>query len=161
MARYRCIAVLALAVCLAGCAARTKTVTDLPPGVTQQQVQAWDTAVANLDKLSQAVTTVRVTLMDLNKQGIFPDGPHYVTALQIVGKIDQLQISAASVLQQSPQNFNASTKTQVASYLTQISQQLVLLNNEGTTGIKNASSLQTVNNLIAQIPALIALIMQL
>lgn len=161
MKRYRCIAVLALAVSLSGCAARTKTVTNLPPGVTQQQVLAWDSAVADLDKLSQAVTTVRVAVMDLNKQGVFPDGPHYVTALQIIGKIDQLEISAATVLQQSPQNFDASTKTKVADYLTQISQQLVLLNNEGTTGIKNASSLQTINTLIAQIPAIIALIMQL
>jgi hypothetical protein len=161
MARYRFIVVLALAACLSGCAARTKTITNLPPGVTQQQAQSWDSAVADLDKLSQAVSAVRVAVIDLNKQGVFPDGPHYVTALQIIGKIDQLEISAAAVLQQSPQNFDASAKTKVADYLTQISQQLVLLNNEGATGIKNPGSLQTINTLIAQIPAIIALIIQL
>ena len=160
MQRWKSIAVLCLVVSLSGCAAKTN-VTNLPPGVTQSQVQAWNTAVTNLNLIASTVSTARQTVISLNQSGIFPSGAEYNTTLQVLGKIDTLEISAAAILEQTPQNFSATTKQQVQALVTQISQQLLTLNASGVTGIKNPTSLQTVNNLIAGITSAVALILSL
>lgn len=159
--RARVFLIPLLAAALAGCAARTQHVTNLPPGVTQKQAQDWDTAVANLQKISTVTTTLRQAVIKLNQDGLFVDSPHYVTVLQQIGKIDQFQITAAEFLKKSPQTFNADTKTRLAGYLDQISQAITELNAAGTTGIKNPDSLANVNGLITQLTASANLILAL
>jgi hypothetical protein len=159
--KNRPVAVLFLCFALAfgGCAARVKTVTNLPPGVTQTQAQNWDSAVQDLSVIANATSTARQTVIDLNKAGLFPDGNSYVTTLQILGKIDQLQLAASAVLKQSPGNFSDSTKAQVKDYMQQISAQILTLNTQGVTGIKDQTSLQKVNGLIATITGAVALVL--
>ena len=153
--------VLVLAFSLAGCAARVQNVTGLPAGVTQTEVQQWDTAVQNLNKISGAVSAARQSLIALHTGGLLPDGPAYVTALQVIGKIDTLEVSASAVLQQTPNNFSASTKAQVQALLQQISAQLLTLNSSGVTGIKNPNSQTQVADLIGEISAAVTLILSL
>lgn len=155
------VAVLLLTVSLAGCAARQKNVTNLPAGVTLTEAQQWDTAVANLDKIASFTSSARQTVISLNKQGVFPDGPNYVTSLQVLGKVAQLQLSASTLLKAAPGNFSVSTKGQVQALLQEISQQLTVLNTNGVTGIKDPSSLQQVNSLISNLGAAVALILSL
>jgi hypothetical protein len=154
-------AVLLLSFSLAGCAARVKNVTNLPAGVTLQQAQDWDVAVQSLNEVAAVTTTARQSVIALNKGGLFKDGPAYVTALQVIGKIDELQLSASNVLKQSPNNFSLTAKQQVQAYVTQIGQQLVLLNQTGVTNVKNPNSQTQISDLISQITALTGLILQL
>jgi hypothetical protein len=153
--------VLAVAVSLSGCAARVKTVTELPPGVTLKQAQDWDVAVQSLNRISTVTSTARTSVIELHTAGVLQDGPAYVTALQVVGKIDELQLSASAVLKQSPNNFTATTKQQVQTYVQQIGQQLIALDQTGVTGIKNPNSQNQIANLISQITALTGLILTL
>ena len=152
---------LAYTVVMGGCAPRVKTVTDLPTNVTEKQAQDWDAAVANLHKIAAASHAIGEFTVTLNKDGIFPDGPAYVKALQALGKIDQFQITAANFLQKSPNNFDASTKDKVQGYVQQISAAILELNNAGATGIKNSGKLQEVNNLVLQLTASVNLVLQL
>jgi len=154
-------AVLLLSFSLAGCAARVKNVTDLPVGVTLKQAQDWDVAVQNLSKIASVTTTARQAIIELHTVGLLKDGPTYVTALQSIGKVDELQLSASTILKQTPNNFTATTKQQVQSLLTQIGQQLVLLDQSGVTGIKNPNSQTQIADLIGQITGLIGVILQL
>jgi hypothetical protein len=144
----------------AGCAARVKNVTNLPAGVTLQQVQAWDSAIADLHKIASVVSTLRPSLTDLHAGGALDDA-YYGDALRVMGTIDQAELAAVAVLQQSPQNFSASAKQQVAGYIQTISTQIQHLNAIGATGIKNPKSLQTVNGLIADLTSVVALILAL
>jgi hypothetical protein len=161
MRNWKVFAVLLLAVSLTGCAARQKTVTNLPAGVTMTEAQQWDSAVANLDRIASFTSSARQTVITLNKQGVFPDGPLYVSFLQGIGKVDELQLSASTILKAAPGQFSASTKSQVASLLQQISQQLNALNTNGVAGIKNPSSQQQVTSLLANIGAAVTLILTL
>lgn len=145
---------------LAGCGARVKTVTNLPPGVTQQQAQNYDAAVADLQKLSAATSTLRQSVIALNKAGTFPDGPAYVATLQAIGKVDQFQITAANFLKTvTPATYDSSAKAKLAGYINQISLAVEQLNAAGTTGIKNQQSLQQINTLIAELAALAGLVL--
>jgi|GEM_PF-1682193 len=158
---FRLIVFGAVVFCIAGCAARVKNVTDLPPGVTQKQAQDWDTAVQDLNKIASITSAARTTVIELHTAGLLKDGPAYVTALTVVGKIDELQLAASAVLKQSPSNFSQTTKSQVQAYMNQIVAQIQTLNQSGVTGIKNPNSQQQIGDLIANITSLVALILAL
>ena len=145
------ILVVISAVVMLGCAARVQTVTNLPPGVTQQQAKNWDAAVADLHKIAVTTWTLRQSVIALNKNGALRDGQAYVTMLSGIGRMDQLQTAAASLLQQSPQNFGAPVQAQVNGYVNQITAELTKLNATGATGIKDQSSLQQINMLLKEI----------
>src|ERR1700739_884814 len=85
-----------------GCAARQKNITNLPAGVTETQVQNWDTAVATLDKIAQTTSTLRQAIIALNQSKVLPDGTVYGSILTSLGKIDQAQIDAVSYLKAQP-----------------------------------------------------------
>jgi hypothetical protein len=160
-----------LALCLsstmlfAGCAARVKNVTNLPAGVTLQQAQAWDSAIADLHKIASTVSTVRQTLTQLhaaqyNGAPILSDVA-YGEAMRMIGNVDNLELSAEVVLRQSPQNFSVAAKQKVTFYVQSISTEIQQLNTLGATGIKNPTSLKTVNSLLADLTATVALILSL
>lgn len=155
------LSVLMLSFSLAGCAARVKNVTDLPPGVTQKQAQDWDVAVQNLGKIASVTTTARQAVIAVHQGGLLPDGPPYVTALTAIGKIDEIQLAASAVLKQAPKNFSDPVKLQVKDYMTQIAAQIQILNQSGVTGIKNPNSQTQIGDLITQITGLAALILSL
>ena len=156
-----CGAIVIVSLALLGCAARQKNVTNLPAGMTQQQAQSWDTAVANLNKIAATTSTLRQAVIDVRNAGGFPNNTAYAATLQSLAKIDLLQVAAAGVLQQSPQDFSAGAKSQVASYVQQIAAALQGLNTADVSSIKDASSLTTINNLIGEISAAVGLILAL
>ncbi len=147
----------------AGCAARVKNVTNLPPGVTLKEAQDWDAAVADLHKVADTVSKARQAITDLHSAGgsqLLSD-EYYADALRAIAHIDQLELSAESVLRQAPQHFTESTKGQVKSYVAQISTELQKLNSSGATGIKNADSQQKINGLLGEVSSVVGLILSL
>lgn len=155
---------LFLAVCLTitltGCAARTKNVTNLPAGVTLKQAQDWDSAIANLHKVASTVSTLRQTLTDVHNSGVLSN-EYYADGLRAIAHVDQLELSAENVLRQSPQNFSLATKQKVNGFIQQIIVEIEHLNEAGTTGIKNANSLKQVDNLLAEMAAVVNIILAL
>jgi hypothetical protein len=175
--RYLCSLVLSLSlfvanIPLAGCGARVKHVTNLPTGVTEKQVQDWDSAVANLHKIATVTSTLRKTVIGLNKQTytigvggvpqkVFPDGPEYATALGAIAKVDQTQIAAANFLQTVPKTWPSSTQEKVREYMNTIAEELKKLNAVGATGIHNANSMQQVSQIIGELTSAVGLILSL
>lgn len=152
---------LVLCIALCGCAARTKTVTNLPAGVTVQQVQSWDSAVADLDKFATAVSGVRQTVISLNQQGVFPDGPEYVATLNGIGKAAQLEVEAATFLKGVPNDWTQPTQQKFASYVAQIATSLNGIVKDGVPGIKNATSQQQVTQLVTNAAAIVGIVISL
>jgi len=152
--------VLALSLVFCGCAAK-KTVTNLPAGVTQTQVQQWDSAVQYLNKIATVNTTLRQTVIALNKSGVIPDGKVYGDMLTAIGKIDQAQISASSFLQAYPNTWTPGLATQIQQYVNIISAQLTAITQDGLAGIKDANSQKQVTALIAEITAAANLVLAL
>src|SRR5271155_4932905 len=105
------ILAVALSCSLAGCAARVKNVTNLPAGVTLQQAQNWDAAIGDLHKIASTISSLRQAITDLHNSAMLTD-LYYSEALRVIGNIDRLELSAETVLRQSPQNFSASAKQQ-------------------------------------------------
>jgi PBP1b-binding outer membrane lipoprotein LpoB len=152
---------LSLAVLFSGCAARQKNITDLPAGVTQAQVQKWDTAVANLHKIATSVSAARQLVIDLNKQGVFPDGDAYVATITGIGKIDQVELSSANFLDAVPNTWGSSTSATIQNNMNEITAALQKLNTQGVTGIKNPDSLKQVNTFLSEISGFAAVILSL
>lgn len=142
-----------LVVNFSGCAARAKNITGLPAGVSQSQVQSWDAAVANLQKISVTASSLRQAVIALNRAGAFPDGPAYVATLTGIGKIDQLQIAASQFLQSVPNDWSLPTQTKVQAYVQQIQAALTDVTNSGVVGIKDATSKSQVDALITNLRA--------
>jgi len=108
----------------ASCASRIQHVTDLPPGVTEQQVKDWDAEVAALHKIASATSSIRQAVIDLHNAGAFPDSPAYIKVLQSIGKVDQLEQAAAEYLQQTPKTFGQPQKDKVKALVAQIGNEL-------------------------------------
>lgn len=155
------VTLAAIVAMVAGCAARAKDVTNIPAGVTQTQVQNWDAAVANLQKIAATTTTLRQAVISLNKTGAFPDGAAYAGTLSGIGRIDELQIAAANFLKGVPNDWSATTQETVNGYVTQIQAILTNLTSSGVVGIKNPQSQQQVTALINEIGAAAAIIIGL
>lgn len=96
-----------------------------------------------------------------DQQPIFPSGPNYVITLEVIGKIDQVEVAAVSFLNGVPNNWSQSTKTQVANYMNQITALINQLNSQGVTGIRNKDSQSQVAQTISNIVSLVNLTLQL
>jgi hypothetical protein len=161
------VAVLLLGLAMTGCAARQKAITNLPTGVTQAQVQGWDSAVANLNKIADANSRLRQAVIGLhNTMGVdgtpvFPSGQSYITTLETIGQIDQIENAGTVFLQGVPKDWNLTTKAVITSDMQRISALLQKLNSESATGIKNTNSQQQVNTLISEITSSVTLILSL
>lgn len=146
---------------LAGCAARVQHVIDLPAGVTEQQAKDWDSAVANLHKIAATTSTLRKSVIALRNDGVFPNDDAYASALQVLGKIDQIQVAASDLLRQQPKAFGQPQRQQIALYMQMVSAELKLLNTAGATGIKNADSRKQFDDLVSEITGLAGLVLNL
>jgi hypothetical protein len=155
------ILLAAIAAAFSGCAARQKTVTNLPAGVTQTQVQNWDSAVANLDKIAQTVSTLRQAVIALNQQKLLPDGSTYVKILTSIGKIDQAEIDASAFLKAQPQNWGVDTQTKVKNEIAIIQQEIAAINAQQLAGIKSQSAQNQVQQLVNNLSSLATLILSL
>jgi hypothetical protein len=168
--KRKTIWVLVAALTLSGCAARQKTVTNLPAGVTQSQAQNWDSAVANLDKIAQTVSTLRQAVIALNQQTVtdssgthkvLPDGSTYVAILTAIGKIDQAEIDASNFLKAQPQNWGVDAQTKVKNEIEIIQQGIAAINSQGLTGIKDQNAQNQVQQLVNNLSSLTAVILSL
>lgn len=154
------IAAMLIALGLGGCAPRVKTVTDLPTGVSQQSVQQWDAAVANLHKIAATTSTIRKVMTQLHIDGVFPDEP-YAKALRSIANVDILEGNAAHLLEQTPKTFGLTQKQFVDANMNAILGELRQAVPEGVLGIKNPDSQKQVNTLLAELTATVNLVLAL
>lgn len=146
---------------LAGCGARVKTVTDLPTNVTMQQAKDWDTAIADLHKIADTVTTLRKTVIAARNAGAIPDDVAYTELLRGIGNVDVLELNAKNLLEKTPKAFSASEKQFLQMQMNSILDELKQVNTQGTTGIKNQQSLSTINGIISELQATANLVLNL
>ncbi len=155
-----------------GCGARVKHVTNLPPGVTEQQVKNWDAAVANLHKIAVTTSILRQSVIALNQatytepgktepEKIIPDSKQYVALLSAIARVDQAQIDAAAFLKTVPKAWPISTQEKVRAYMNAITEQLEKMNEQGLTGVKSTSARQQLDQFIGEIRSSVNLILAL
>lgn len=138
-----------------GCAARVKTVTNLPPGVTQAQAQAWDSEVATLGKVAAATSALRQAVIGLEQANAFPDTVAYVKALQAVGKIDQAELAASAYLKQQPEYFGVPQKQKVQGLLNDIGAQIQGLNLQTLVGIKDPAQQKQLSTAVGELTSVV------
>jgi hypothetical protein len=152
-------AVALLLLCMAGaflaggCASRVKNVTNLPPGVTQAEVQNWDKEIAALHKMATITSSLRQGVIGLEKANAFPDTVAYVNALRAIAKIDQLELAASDYLKQQPEYFGQPQKDKVKGILGDIAAEIQTLNVQSLAGIKNQDTAKEVNTLATELSA--------
>jgi len=166
-----CVALAALGLALifaGGC--QHQAVTNVPAGVTVNQVQAWDSAVKDLGTIAtlthtaqQLVVTLNTTTVTVNgvPQIVFPSGAAYNATLTDLARIDQAQIEASEFLKTVPQNWSADTKTKIANYITTITAALADATANGLVGVKNANSQAQLQGFLNDISSTANLISQL
>jgi hypothetical protein len=155
------VSLLAVAWLMGACAPRVKTVTNLPAGVTQQQAQQWDSAVATLHKIASTTSTLRKTVIQLHDQGIFPDSPAYAETLRIIANADVLELNAANFLKKTPSEFGLTQKQFISAQMQAMIGELNQINSEGLLGIKNSAAQKQVSGLLTELTAAAQLILAL
>jgi hypothetical protein len=155
------LASVVLACSLAGCAARVAHVTNLPPGVTEQQAKNYDAAVGDLHKIALTTSTLRQAVVDLRGAGLFPDDTAFVTALRSLAKIDEAQLAASAYLRDAPEYFAEPQKQKIRDIFASITSEIQRLNAAGVTGIKNPASQDKVNGLITELTSVVNLVLAL
>jgi len=157
--RVSALAIVTLAASLAGCR-HTTTVTNLPTGVTQTQVQNWDSAVRDLNVMadsihaaSQLVQTLHNTTIVSNgaTSVVLPSGKAFDTLTADLAKADQAEILAAEFLKTVPNNWGQSTQTQIASYISAVTAAIADATANGLAGITNSQSQAQVAQLLQAI----------
>src|SRR3974390_2095526 len=138
---------LAAAIAMTSCAARQSTITNLPAGVSQSQVQNWDSAVANIDRIVHTTSTIRSLVITLNQQGLLKDNATYITMLNGIAKVDQYQIAAAQFCQSVPNTWTDDTAGKVNQYTSLIGAALDQLAKDGAAGINDSSGQQQLSQL--------------
>ena len=154
-------AVLALSLSLAGCAARVKTVTDLPAGVTQKQAQDYDAAVRYLHEMASVTSSLRQAVIGVHDAKAFASDDAYVAMLQGLGRIDQIQLAASQMLRQAPQAFGQPQKQQIELYMQLATNEVQKLNSAAALNVKNTQSQQQLNDLISNLANLVKITLAL
>jgi hypothetical protein len=96
----------------AGCH-RTQ-ITDLPPGVSQKEVQAWYSAtgiVKTIAETANGLTDAVISIHQSDPEVIPADD--YQNILLALGKTAQAGIHLDAILKQAPENFGKETKEQI------------------------------------------------
>jgi len=146
---------------LGGCAPRLTHVTNTPTGVTEQQVMNWYSAVGTVTATSDITVKLHQAWTNVHAMPIGITDDVYVKGLQVLGKMDQLNIQTAQFLQTVPKDWSVSTQQRMQDYGNQILSQIELLNTNGVTNIKNPQSLATINGFIEDAKAGINLLFTL
>lgn len=155
------IACLSFTLTISGCASRVGTVTNTPTGVTQAEVKNWYQATGAFTDISTTSHNLLATIIQIHDQGNWTDKASYETALRAIGKIDQTQIEASKFLKTVPDNWSQPTQAKVKIYTDQIAAEFQNVNSSGATGIKNPTSLQTINDLLGNGSKAVSLILSL
>lgn len=125
-----------LTLLLQGCH-RKIVVTNLPPGVSQQQVIDWYTATGALKVIAETSNSAMTSLVQMNRTGAFPDGPSYVATISAMGRMSQAGLHAKSILEAAPDNFNLGTRQRITGDVQIMLKELETLNQYGLVGIKD------------------------
>jgi hypothetical protein len=75
----------------------------------------------------------------------------YVKSLQVIAKIDQLELAASDYLRQQPEYFGQARKDKIKGMLGDIGAEIQTLNVQSLAGIKNDQTKQQVNTLITEL----------
>jgi hypothetical protein len=146
---------------------RPVTVTGLPPGVSNAEVNNWISAVSDLDKAYAITNAIQKSVIALNKTPlpnggtVFPDGTIYVAFLQGIGHAYVLENQAAVFLKTVPNDFGQPVKTKLGDFTTQILTALQNSAAQAAFGIKDSTSAQLIAQSFASAIATINLVRQL
>src|SRR6266436_7423358 len=87
---------LGLGFALSSC--RHRTITNLPAGVSNSQVNNWINASNSLKDVQDTTHGVLTATVNLNHSGVIPDNAKYVTALGALGRANQSEVELAQFL---------------------------------------------------------------
>lgn len=127
------------------------TVTNTPPGVTQSEVQNWYIATGILQTVADTTDKGLDAIINLNRTGIFPDGPAYKQTIQSFKAIGQLGIDTKKAMENQPQKFGTPQQDQLRNFSNQVSTELQKLTASGLVGIKDEASKARINTFISLI----------
>lgn len=103
---------LAVVLVAAGCGAPTR-ITKVPSNVSQRAVESWYLTVGALGVIADATRDTTRLLVTLRREGVIADGPEYVQALDVLGRIAQAGVIAAGALRRAPERFEESVAAQM------------------------------------------------
>ena len=113
-----------------------RTIVNVPPGISSDEVNAWYTATGVLQQVSVNVLAATEAVVDLHNSGVTFQGDSYTVLLSNLGKIAQTEILASNFLAQWQDNFGADQASQFRGYLISIADQLDQATNVGLLGIE-------------------------
>lgn len=137
--------VLLIVLAMAGIAGCSKTrITDLPPNVSEKEVQAWYAATGAVKIIAETTKGLTDGIIDINTSDpklIQPDD--YQKVLLALGQAAQAGIHVDSILRQAPDSFGKGTKEQILAEIRPIIEQFRQADLEGIFSRSQSPRLQT------------------
>ena len=128
--------VLTILLSLTVLSCQKRTIVNVPPGISSDEVNAWYTATGVLRQVSVGVQGATELVVDLHNSGVIFQGDSYTKLLTNFGKIAQSEILASNFLDDWQDNFGASQASQFRGYLVSIADQLTQATDIGLLGIE-------------------------
>jgi len=125
-------------------------VVNAPTGVNDKAVADWYQATGAMLAVSEGAKAGPQVIATLYSSKAVDD-EYKTSALNLMKDFDTGCLHIVDVLKASPNNFNASTKTQVFTLTQSMLDELQKFNTEGGTHIKNPDSVAGFNTLLASI----------
>lgn len=142
-----CLVVFLLAFTLVVPACNKKTVvTNTPTGVSSAVVMNWYTAVGVTGTIAKTGKDLTDTLILLNRNGVFPDGPQYAGTLEAVGRIAQAGLRADAALRSAPNSFGKPQKDVLLELGQDVSRELQTAQGMAMIGVKTPQAQASVQN---------------
>jgi hypothetical protein len=137
---------------------RVNHVTNLPPGVNEQEVKDWYAATGALSVIADNTKAATDIAIDLNHQGMFHDGPAYNTTLTVLARISQGGIHASNMLRAMPEHFDANARLQLSAFADDALAQAQKAVDEGMGGVGDQSGRQKLTDMLRGIQSALRII---
>jgi hypothetical protein len=149
-----CLLIVAVPLVQVGCTKRVTTVTNLPTGVSEKEVQNWYAATGMALFAATTLNDATKALVDLNRQGFFKDGPAYGASLGALQKMLQAQKEVDEFLRATPQQFGKLAGTKLDAFADILVTEAQTANFQAMAGIKDPNKAQELVGIITKIQAL-------
>jgi hypothetical protein len=127
---------------------KKQNITNVPPGVSTNEVQSWYTATGVLQTVADTGDKGLDLVISLNRQGVFPDSPAYKQTIQSFKAIGQLGLDTKKAMEEAPQKFGQPQRDQLGDFSNKVSAELQKLTSSGLVGVKDPDSQKKITTFI-------------
>ncbi len=143
------------------CRRKQVRVTNLPEGVSEQEVQNWFTATGAMRTIAKSMVHAQDFVIQLNRAGVFPDGEPYRRTMVSFKRIAEEGQRVDAFLENYPNRFGGNIQTKLREFADFARAELDQAIVDGSLGIKNENSQESFRAILRSVDIALTIILSL